>query len=134
MADQDKNFSGVIPYINVDGASDAIAFYQRAFGAEELARMPSDDGKRLMHAHLSINGGGLMMSDTFPEHGVPMEPSKSHTLMLVVDDGETWWNRAVEAGCEVVTPFQTMFWGDRYGTLRDPFKVNWAINEPAKPA
>ncbi len=133
MATQDSNLSGVIPYINVDGAADAIAFYKRAFGAEELALMPADDGKRVMHCHLSINGGGLMVSDTFPEHGHGFQPSHSHTLQLVVEDGDAWWSRAVEAGCEVITPFQTMFWGDRWGQLRDPHQINWAINELAKP-
>jgi PhnB protein len=134
MAMQDQNLTGVIPYINVEGAAAALEFYQKAFGAKELARTPADDGKRLMHGHLEINGGGLMVSDTFPEHGYGFQPSHSHTLQLVVEDGESWWNRAVEAGCEVITPFQTMFWGDRWGQLRDPFQINWAINEPAKPA
>jgi uncharacterized glyoxalase superfamily protein PhnB len=75
-----------------------------------------------------------MMSDTFPEHGYGFEPTQSFSCLLVVEDGQAWWDRAVAAGCEVVTPFQTMFWGDRYGQLIDPFKVRWAINELAKRA
>lgn len=128
----DRNLTGVIPYINVEGAAEAMEFYKRAFGAEELTRMPADDGKRLMHGHLSINGGGVMVSDTFPEHGGDFQPSHSHTLQLIVEDGDAWWERAVAAGCTVVTPFQLMFWGDKWGQLRDPYNINWAINMPAQ--
>jgi PhnB protein len=123
---------GVIPYITVEGVNEAAAFYQRAFGAKELNRLAADDGKRLIHCHLEINGGSLMLSDPFPEHGYGFEPSKSFTLTLVVEDADTWWNRAVEAGCEVLMPLQVMFWGDRYGQLRDPFQIGWAINSPVK--
>jgi uncharacterized glyoxalase superfamily protein PhnB len=125
---------GVIPYLNVVGASDASAFYQRAFGATELMRLPAQDGQRLMHCHLEINGGSLMLSDCFPEHGYEHQPSNSYTMQLVVADGDAWWTRAVEAGAEVTVPMAVMFWGDRWGQLRDPFGVIWAINEPAKPA
>jgi len=132
--DQTAAMKGVIPYLNVEGASAAASFYERAFGAREVQRMPAEDGKRLMHCALEINGGMLMVSDVFPEHGYGFEPSQSFTCQLVVEDGQTWWDRAVAAGCEVVLPYQVMFWGDSYGQLRDPFKVNWAINSPAKPA
>ncbi|MBP7704949.1 MAG: VOC family protein [Caulobacter sp.] len=122
---------GVIPYLNVKGAGDAADFYRRAFGAEEFQRMPAEDGKRFMHIHLLINGGSLMLSDVFPEHGFDWQPSTSFTMQLVVDDIDSWWKRAVDAGAEVNMPVAVMFWGDRYGTLRDPFGVNWALNEPA---
>ena len=119
--------TGVTPYINVIGASDASAFYQRAFGAKELIRLPAQDGKRLMHCCVEINGGKLMMSDCFPEHGHNHEPSKSFTLHLQVDDVDAWWERATAAGVEVVMPLQLMFWGDRYGIVRDPFQVQWSL-------
>lgn len=125
---------GVIPYLNVEGASEASAFYQRAFGAKELRRLPAEDGKRLMHCHLEINGGSLMLSDCFPEHGYEHQPSHSFTMQLVVSDIDAWWARAVEAGCQVATPLQLMFWGDRWGSLKDPFGVNWAMNEATKAA
>lgn len=136
MSDQtiDPVMKGVIPYINVEGAIDALAFYEKAFAAKELARMPADDGKRLMHGHLEINGGSLMVSDTFPEHGYALQPSHSFTMQLVVDDAEAWFNRAVAAGCDVMTPVQVMFWGDKWGSVRDPFQVHWAFNEPAQKA
>lgn len=134
MTDQTPAMKGVIPYLNVRGAAEAIAFYKRAFGATEFLRMPADDGKRIIHGHLIINEGSLMVSDTFPEQGYDWQPSHSFTMQLVVDDIDSWFARAVEAGCTVRMPVAVMFWGDRYGTLTDPFGVNWAINEPAKRA
>lgn len=130
---QDTNFTGVIPYINVDDAPAAIAFYKKVFNAKELMLMPADDGKRVMHCHLEINGGGLMVASTFPEHGHDFQPSHSFMMMLVVDDADTWWKSAVDAGCEITHPLQEMFWGDRYGTVRDPYNVNWGFNQPATP-
>jgi PhnB protein len=125
---------GIVPYINVEGASGASDFYQRAFGATELFRMPADDGKRLMHCHMQINGGALMLSDCFPEHGFGLQKSNSYTMHLQVDDVDAWFKRAVEAGAEVTAPVQLMFWGDRYGTLRDPFGVNWSLATTPKAA
>lgn len=126
-------YQGVVPYIMARGASDAIEFYKRAFGAEEVSGMPMKDGDRLMHAHLRINGGDIMMSDEFPEHGHTLgERAVGVTLLLVVDDGEAWWKRAVDAGAEIRLPLAEQFWGDRYGELRDAFGHTWAINEPKK--
>ena len=123
---------GVTPYINIEGAADAIALYEKAFGARELARLPAEDGRRLMHGVVEINGGQLMMSDTFPEHGYDFQPSHSFTMHLNVEGIEDWWRRAVDAGLEVVLPLQVMFWGDRWGQVRDPFGVAWAMNAPVK--
>lgn len=77
MTDQpaDKPLAGVVPHINLDGASDASAFYQRAFAAEEISRQPAEDGKRLLHCRLLINGGTLLLSDCFPEFGITNQPS-----------------------------------------------------------
>lgn len=134
MTDQTTTapMGGVIPYLNVDGATAAVDFYKQAFGAIEHARLPADDGKRLMHCHLEINGGGLMVSDVFPEHGHPFTPSTCFTCQLVVGDGQAWWDRAVAAGAKVITPYEVMFWGDTWGQLEDPWGVRWAINCPAK--
>ena len=129
---QDQLQHGVIPYLSLEGASEAAAFYQRAFGAKELRRLAAEDGKRLMHCHLEINGGSLMLGDAFPEHGYGHQPSHSFTMTLVIADIDAWWARAVEAGAEVTMPVQVMFWGDRYGQLRDPFGVSWALNQPAE--
>ncbi|WP_370869926.1 VOC family protein [Phenylobacterium sp.] len=101
--------TGVTPYINVQGASEASAFYQKAFGAKELMRMPAEDGKRLMHCHLEINGGPLLMSDCWPEEGHPHQPSNSFTMHLQVDDIDAWWKRAINAGATPVMPVADMF-------------------------
>lgn len=123
---------GLVPYLTVDGAAKAAEFYARAFGAQEEARMPLDEKGRTMHIHLYVNGSSLMLSDAYPEYGHPLEKPQSFNLTLVVDDIDTWWKRAVDAGATVVTPVEKMFWGDRYGQLRDPFGIIWALNEPAK--
>lgn len=126
---------GVIPYLTIDGAAEAAEFYRQAFGAIEVARMFGEDGKRIMHCHLEINGGSMMLSDNFPEFGLPpVQRSHSDTMQLVVTDGDAWWNRAVKAGCKQLMPFAVAPWGDKYGLMLDPFGVRWALNEPAVPA
>ncbi|GJD50122.1 hypothetical protein OPKNFCMD_2859 [Methylobacterium crusticola] len=122
---------GVVPYLTVDGAARAAEFYVRAFGAVEVGRHPVDDQGRTMHVHLHLNGGSLMLGDAYPEYGHPLTAPQAFNLMLPVDDIDAWWGRAVEAGATVVTPLQVMFWGDRYGQLKDPFGVTWAMNAPA---
>ncbi|MGO4437254.1 VOC family protein [Rhizobium sp. RAF56] len=124
--------NGLLPYLTVDGAVKAAEFYKRAFGAEEAFRVPVDEQGRTMHVHLYVNNSSLMLSDAYPEHGHPLTKPQSFSLQLVVDDIDFWWERAVAAGAEVVMPVELMFWGDRYGQLRDPFGVLWAINSPAK--
>jgi PhnB protein len=123
---------GVIPYLNVVGAAEAADLYKAAFGAIEHRRLPADDGQRLMHCHLEINGGSLMLSDCFPEHGYEHQPSHSFTMQLVVDDIDAWFQRAADAGLEVMNPVALMFWGDRWGSLKDRFGVHWAMNQPAE--
>lgn len=123
---------GVVAYLEVDGAVNASQFYQRAFGAREVACHPVDDKGRTMHVHLHLNGGSLMLSDAYPEHGRPHQAAQGFTLMLPVDDIETRYRRAVEAGCEATVKPEKMFWGDTYGELRDPFGVTWSMNQGAK--
>jgi PhnB protein len=122
---------GVLPYIQVEGAAEAVAFYEKAFGATELSRTASADGKRIMNCQLEINGGPMMVMDALPEHGYPFQPTHSLTLQLIVDDGQAWFDRAVAAGCAVLEPFQTMFWGDKWGAVIDPFQIRWAFDQPA---
>jgi PhnB protein len=124
--------NGLLPYITVDGALKAAEFYTRAFGAEQAFVVPPDEQGRTMHVHLYINGSSLMLSDAYPEHGHPFKTHQGFSLQLVVDDIDSLWERAVAAGVEVVMPVERMFWGDRYGQLRDPFGVLWAMNEPAR--
>ncbi|MET3528199.1 VOC family protein [Phenylobacterium koreense] len=133
LAAIDMPMKGVIPHLAVDGASAASEFYQKAFGAKEVFRLPADDGVRLLHCALLVNGGTLMICDVFPdmpEHGAPFQPSSSYTMHLQVDDIDSWSQRALDAGAEVVMPVDLMFWGDRYGILRDPFGIQWSMGEP----
>jgi PhnB protein len=118
---------GIAPYLSVSDASKAAEFYVKAFGATEAFRYPPDDKGRYLHIHLYVNGGSLMLSDPFPDHGHPHQPAQDYTLHMRVDDVDAWWKRAVDAGAEVVLPLQRMFWGDRYGQLRDPFGVLWSM-------
>ena len=85
-----------------------------------------------MHVHLYINGSSVMLSDPYPEHGYPLQKPQALQPHAAVDDIDAWWQRAVDAGGEVVMPVAEMFWGDRYGQLRDPFGVLWAMNQPKK--
>ena len=123
---------GVAPYLQVSDAAKAAAFYVKAFGAQEVARAPADPQGRLMHVHLVINGGSVMLCDPFPDHGHPLETQGGYTLHLQVDDADAWWKRAVEAGAEPLMPPTDMFWGDRYGQFRDPFGVRWSVGTTIK--
>jgi PhnB protein len=126
---------GVAPHLMIRDrkASDAIDFYKRAFGARELNRVPNDDG-RIMHAHLEINGGSVMLNDDFPEfrQGQSAEAPNGVTLHLQVADADALWQQAVAAGANVTMPLEDQFWGDRYGQLQDPFGHRWSIGAPVK--
>lgn len=125
---------GLYPYLIVKGGKAALDFYARAFGAVEEYRAYANDGERIRHARIRINGATLFLSDDFPEFrgGEEAPPPRGVTLHLEVDDADTWWKRAVEAGATVVTPLADQFWGDRYGQLRDPFGHSWSIGAPIR--
>ena len=124
---------GLTPHLSIGGgrAPEAIDFYKKAFGAEELMRHAADDG-RLMHAHLKINGHSVLMHDHFAEHhgGNDLPEPVGVILHLQVQDADAWWNRALEAGASVVFELSDQFWGDRYGQVRDPFGHVWSIGAP----
>jgi uncharacterized glyoxalase superfamily protein PhnB len=126
---QAEVLGGVIVYLIVQGASKVADFYQRAFGATEAFRYPEDKSGRTMHIHLHINGSSVMLSYAYPEHGCAWEKPQGFNIALQVDNIDTWFERAVAAGAEVVLPITQMFWGSRYAQLRDPFGIMWAINE-----
>lgn len=119
----------VTPYLVCDGATEAIAFYARAFGAVEMFRLAAPDGK-VMHASLKIGDSMILLNDEFPEMGA-VGPKKLKgspvTIHLCVDDVDTWFKRAIEAGAVVKMPLADMFWGDRYGLLEDPFGHSWSL-------
>jgi PhnB protein len=127
----------IIPYLTVKGAAEAIAFYQKAFGATENARMPAQDGKRLMHASLAINGGTVMLSDEFPEHGGMPGPTRDKPAGVAVAmafakpaEVDAMFRRAVDAGAKGTLEPADMFWGDRFAMLLDPFGHRWMLNAP----
>jgi PhnB protein len=122
-------FTGVIPYLNLSDANAASAFYAKAFGAVEIDRRPAEDGKRLMHCAVNINGGYVFFCDPFPEWGHPVEPPQAYVLHLQVDDIDAWFKRATDAGCEVALAVHDAFWGDRYGQVKDPFGVKWSFGQ-----
>jgi PhnB protein len=130
--------SGLNPHITIrDGRADeAIAFYARAFGAVEMIRVMADDGKRILHARLAINGGLLMLNDDFAEYSTVADtrsaPPSGVVLHLQVDDADAWWARAVAAGMSVRYPLVDQFWGDRYGHVDDPFGFVWSIGGPIR--
>ena len=127
--------TGLTPHLGIGAgrAAEAIDFYKAAFGAEELMRMPAEDGKRLLHAHLKINGASLMLADDFPEYsGRAAGPPEGVTLHLQVADADAAWQRAVAAGATVKMELADQFWGDRYGQVEDPFGHKWSIGAPVE--
>lgn len=134
MAHQDQGPSdGITPHLTIPGgkAAEAIDFYTRAFGAEELGRHMADDGKRIMHCHLRLNGGHLMLNDHFTEFGSPEGEPTGSTLHLQVKDADASWARALEAGATERFPMADQFWGDRYGQVTDPYGFTWSIGAPS---
>lgn len=125
-----EGFHTITPHMVVKGASDAIEFYKKAFGAEEIMRMSSSDGKSVMHAELRIGDSPLMLCDEFPGSGF-LSPSSlggtTVTISLYVPDVDAVFERAVAAGATVVMPAMDAFWGDRYGKLADPYGHQWGV-------
>lgn len=131
-ANVEKNPScmrSITPHLICEGASDAIEFYKKAFGAQEMMRLPGPDGK-LMHASVRIGDSIVMLVDEMPEWGAlgPKALKGSPvTIHLMVDDVDAVFAQAVAAGATVKMPVDDMFWGDRYGQVIDPFGHVWSI-------
>jgi len=117
------------PYLTVRDAARAVEFYKQAFGAEERGVMKGPDGK-VMHAELKIGDSIIMLADEFPEFGSlsPLSVGGSASgLHIYLEDVDSAFDRAVKAGGIVEMPVADMFWGDRYGKLKDPFGHKWSI-------
>lgn len=137
MADQGQ---GVIPHLVVDDAAAALDFYATALGASELMRVPAEDGKRLMHAEIMINGAKLYLRDHFPEfasgegcsaQGSPRSlGGTAVTLHLDVADCDAAVERASAAGATIAMPPTDAFWGARYAQVTDPFGHSWSFAHP----
>jgi uncharacterized glyoxalase superfamily protein PhnB len=124
-----KGYHTITPYMTVRDAARAIEFYKQAFGAKERGVMKGPEGK-VMHAELVIGDSIIMLADEFPEFGSlsPQSTGGSGTgLHIYIEDVDSAFDRAVKAGATVEMPVADMFWGDRYGKLRDPFGHKWSI-------
>ena len=119
----------VYPYLRLRRAADAIDFYKRAFGAEELFRLVEPSG-RIGHAEIKIGGVTLMLSEEYPEMGIVGPEALGGTtfsIHLHVDDADAWIDRAVKSGATVTRPAADAFYGERSGAIRDPFGHEWLI-------
>ena len=122
-------FHTVTPHLTMKNAGEAIEFYKKAFGAEEIARMPGPGGS-VMHAEIRIGDSPIMLNDEFPEHGARGPKTIGGTpvsIHLYVNDVDAAFDRAVKAGAKVTMPIADMFWGDRFAKLEDPFGHQWSL-------
>jgi uncharacterized glyoxalase superfamily protein PhnB len=123
-------FRTITPYLVVKDAAKAIEFYKNAFGACEKCVSTDEHSGRIMNAQLTIGDSVFMLNDEFPEHGC-LGPSKESpspvTIHLYVEDVDRVFDQAVKAGAEVTMPVSDVFWGDRFGQVRDPFGHSWSI-------
>jgi PhnB protein len=122
-------YHSVTPYLIVKGAAAAIDFYTRAFGATELMRMPSPEG-RIGHAELRIGDSVIMLADEHPEMGHRGPQSLGGagvSLMLYVERVDEVFKRSIANGAKELQPIKNQFYGDRSGTLQDPFGYNWTV-------
>lgn len=123
-------YHSVTPHLTVKDGNAAIAFYKKAFGAEEIARMPGPDGKSIMHAELRIGDSCIMINDEFPEYGIKSPAAYQGspvTIHLYVDDVDAVFKKALAEGATEAMPLQDQFWGDRYGKIVDPFGHHWSL-------
>lgn len=131
----------IVPYLTVSDAHKALEFYKQALGGKVASKMQADDGKRLIHAEVVINGHAIYLSDEFPEfggkpgpEGLGGTPVYMHVNLAKPKDVDHWIERAAGAGAKVMMPAADMFWGDRYGRVVDPFGHDWGFGAPvAKP-
>ena len=123
-------YHSITPYLVVDDAAKAIDFYTQAFGAQEIFRMPMGD--RIGHAEIKIGDSHVMLADEFPDRdirGPKARGGTSSSLMLYVDDVDATFGRALDAGARTDGDMEVkdQFYGDRSGTLVDPFGHKWTV-------
>ena len=122
-----QGYHTVTPSLFVAGAAQAIDFYKKALGAEEIMRFPAPDGT-IMHAELRIGDSILMLGDEMPEQGGRGPKSIGGTpvsFFVYRENVDAAWKRAVDAGAKTIMPLANQFWGDRTGCLEDPFGHRW---------
>ena len=124
-----EGYHALTPSLAVENATHAIEFYKRAFGAKERMRMPGPGGM-IAHAELEIGDSVLMVSDPFPQSTVKPPKELGGTtvgVFLYVEDVDEVVQQAIDAGATVTMPVEDQFWGDRFGTVSDPFGHTWMI-------
>ena len=124
-----EGLHSLTPQLSVDGAAEAIAFYQRAFGAEEVSRAPDPSGKKIWHAQLRIGNSVLFINDVFPEMGGKPGNVK---LWIYLGGVDAAFQRATAAGAKATMPPADMFWGDRVAMVSDRWGNEWCIAEHTK--
>ena len=128
-------YHSVTPTLTVRGAADAIEFYKKAFGAQEIMRFPGLDGKTIMHAEIKIGDSRIMLSDEIPQMNCLSPQSvggASSGIFLYVENADATFNKAVSAGAKITMPIMDAFWGDRCGVIEDPFGHRWTIATHAR--
>lgn len=124
---------GLIPHLVCSPCSEAIEFYKKAFGAEEVSRMPAPDGRKIMHAQIRIGKSFVFLVDDFPEfcggksNLATANPGTPVTMHHYVENVDAAIKRAQDAGAKVQMPPADMFWGDRYGVITDPYGHKWSL-------
>ena len=124
-----EGYHTATPYLAVDDAAEALEYYKRAFGAKERGRMEAPDGK-IGHAEIQIGDSLVMLSDPFPQASTrtPKElGGTTASVFLYVENVDAFVQRAVDAGATVSMEVADQFWGDRFGTITDPFGHSWSV-------
>jgi PhnB protein len=122
-------YHSVTPYLYIKGASQAIDFYKKAFGATEIMRLADSSG-RIGHAEIQIGDSRIMLADEFPEMGVRGPKTiggAALSLAIYLEDVDSRFKQAIDAGGKVLRPVKDQFYGDRSGTLEDPFGHIWTL-------
>ncbi|ACV26294.1 VOC family protein [Kangiella koreensis] len=134
MSDNNNQPKAPIAHLVCSPCNEAIEFYKKAFNAEEIQKIPSPDGKKVMHACLKLDGGFIFLVDDFPEFnpdGKSLSPQSLGgscvTIHRQVEDCDVAFKKAIDAGAKARMEPEDTFWGDRYGALIDPFGHHWSI-------
>jgi PhnB protein len=128
-----EGYHTVVPHLVVRGAAEAIDWYKKALGAKEIGRSPGPGGK-LMHAVIQIGDSRVFLNDEFPGMSchAPQKGDTPVTIHLWLDNVDSAFKRAVDAGAQVVMPVADQFWGDRYGIVTDPYGHRWSMSTHIK--
>ena len=128
-----SGYHSITPYMIIKNAPEAIELYKKAFGAEEVLRLDTPDG-RIMHAEIQVGNSRIMISEENAEWcaNAPGAEGSTVSFLIYVEDVDAAFAKAKQAGLEEVKPLEEMFWGDKMGTLKDRFGYSWSIGTQVK--